>query len=135
VTAMIATNSIRVRYSVAATALAFAAALTVGSSPSQATGDSSPAAAHTCRGHVATIVGSLRADEIHGTPNRDIIVGLAGNDDIEGRGGNDLICGNRGADELEGERGNDHLIGGLGFDEAEGGLGADVCSAERTQSC
>lgn len=93
------------------------------------------AAAPTCAGRVATIVGNANANELEGTPGPDVIVGRGGNDDIEGRGGNDVICGNRGNDELEGDRGNDRLIGGRGHDEAEGGPGADVCLAEETEEC
>lgn len=93
------------------------------------------AAAPTCAGRTATIVGNASSNEIHGTAGPDVIVGRGGNDDIEGRGGNDLICGNRGNDELEGGRGNDRLVGGRGFDEAEGGRGRDVCFAEEKEGC
>jgi Ca2+-binding RTX toxin-like protein len=93
------------------------------------------AAAYTCHGRTATIVGSASSNEIDGTSGPDVIVGLGGNDDIEGHGGNDVICGGRGSDELEGDRGNDRLYGGRGYDKAEGGPGADVCKAEKTESC
>jgi Ca2+-binding RTX toxin-like protein len=93
------------------------------------------AAAPTCHGRTATIVGTAGSNEIHGTAGSDVILGRGGNDDIEGRGGNDVICGNRGHDELEGGRGNDRLYGGRGYDEAEGGPGRDVCRAEERESC
>jgi Ca2+-binding RTX toxin-like protein len=91
--------------------------------------------APTCAGHTATIVGTARGDEIHGTPGRDVIVGLGGGDDIEGRGGNDIICGGVGNDELEGDRGADRLYGGPGYDDAEGGPGHDICVAEQRETC
>ena len=72
-----------------------------------ATVPSQGAAAYTCNGRVATIVGNAGANELHGTSGSDVIVGLGGNDDIEGRAGNDVICGNRGNDEVEGDRGDD----------------------------
>jgi Ca2+-binding RTX toxin-like protein len=71
------------------------------------TAPSQGAAAHSCGGRVATIVGNASANEIHGTSGPDVIVGLGGNDDIEGRAGNDVICGNRGNDEVEGGPGRD----------------------------
>lgn len=69
------------------------------------------AAAPTCAGEPATIVGSSRADDLVGTRKRDVIVGLGGDDVIAGRGGDDLICGGAGADELRGGGGNDSLHG------------------------
>ena len=98
-------------------------------------GPSEGAAAPTCHGRVATIVGTAAANQIQGTSGPDVIVGRGGNDHIEGRGGNDFICGNLGRDVLEGQGGNDHLYGGLGFDTADGGRGTDVCVAERRESC
>ena len=98
-------------------------------------GPSAGSAAPTCHGLTATIVGNARANDIDGTPDRDVIVGRGGNDDIEGKGGNDVICGNRGADDLEGDRGNDRLYGGPGHDEAEGGPGSDLCRAEDVEGC
>lgn len=93
------------------------------------------AAAPTCRGHVATIVGTAGPNEIHGTRGADVIAGLSGNDDIEAGAGNDLVCGGRGNDEMEGKRGNDRLFGGRGFDKAEGDRGRDFCRAEIRESC
>ena len=71
------------------------------------------AAAVTCHGQRATIVGTAHGDVLNGTAGRDVIAGLGGNDTINGRGGNDVICGGRGADSLSGGRGNDKLYGGL----------------------
>ena len=97
------------------------------------------AAAVTCHGERATIVGDSRSQVLNGTPGRDVIAGLGGNDTINGRGGNDLICGGRGADKLKGGGGNDRLFGGLDQltlndegeeerigDELNGGPGDDV---------
>ncbi len=69
------------------------------------------AAAVTCRGVRATIVGTSGSDEIHGTPGRDVIAGLDGDDTIYAGGGNDLVCGGDGADRLFGGAGNDRLYG------------------------
>jgi Ca2+-binding RTX toxin-like protein len=98
-----------------------------------------------CDGIVATIVGTSGADELDGTPGRDIIHGRGGSDDIEGKGGNDVICGGGGNDDIEGDagsdrlfgqggnddiegdRGNDFLNGGKGHDELDGGAGTDRC--------
>ena len=95
----------------------------------------SGAAAPTCAGRTASIVGTAGPDRLHGSPGPDVIVGRGGHDHIEGRGGNDVVCGNLGDDELEGGRGNDRLYGGRGHDEAEGGPGSDVCRAEEVEHC
>ena len=69
------------------------------------------AAAPTCAGETATLVGTARADDLVGTRRRDVIVGGPGDDVISGRGGQDLICGGGDADELEGGPGDDSLRG------------------------
>jgi Ca2+-binding RTX toxin-like protein len=69
------------------------------------------AAAPTCAGEPATIVGTARGDDLVGTPGRDVIAGRDGDDVIDGRGGNDLICGGADADELSGGAGDDSLKG------------------------
>lgn len=122
-------RNLRISLTVALATFAAAASVGVATTPSEG------AAAYTCRGRVATIVGNASANELHGTPGPDVIVGLGGNDDIEGRAGNDVICGNRGNDEVEGDRGDDRLYGGLGYDEADGGPGVDVCFAEEREEC
>ncbi|PVG81388.1 hypothetical protein DDE18_18035 [Nocardioides gansuensis] len=71
------------------------------------------AAAPTCFGQKATIVGNAKANEIHGTPRRDVIAAGAGNDVIRGLDGDDLICGGEGADRISGGGGNDQLAGDL----------------------
>ncbi len=69
------------------------------------------AAAQTCAGEKATIVGTAKNDRINGTPGKDVIVGLGGDDRIDGNGGNDIICGGDGADVLLGGPGDDRLYG------------------------
>jgi Ca2+-binding RTX toxin-like protein len=73
----------------------------------------SQAAATTCHGHTATIVGTSGRDTIEGTPADDVIVGLGLRDHIDGNGGNDIICGGRGGDVVLGGPGDDQLFGGL----------------------
>lgn len=74
---------------------------------------SAQAAAVTCGGLKATIVGNDKANRITGTPKRDVIVARGGNDTIRGLGGNDVICGGDGADTILGGDGNDQLWGEL----------------------
>ncbi len=69
------------------------------------------AAAPTCAGLKATIVGNNKGNTINGTPRRDVIVARGGNDTIRGGGGNDVICGGDGADVIVGGEGNDRLYG------------------------
>jgi Ca2+-binding RTX toxin-like protein len=90
-----------------------------------------------CRGKLATIVGSTRADVIRGSRFRDVIAVLGGNDRILGLGAGDIACGGggsdrliggRGADLLLGQGGRDRLIGGKGRDTLIGGPGRDILS-------
>lgn len=92
------------------------------------------ASAHTCKGEVATIVGTDGDDELVGTSGRDVIVGLAGDDEIRGLRGDDLICagpgdddvrGGKGADEIHGQQGADTVRGQAGKDLIKGGGGPD----------
>ncbi len=71
------------------------------------------AAAPTCAGLKATIVGNNKANTITGTARRDVIVARGGNDTIRGAAGNDVICGGDGADTVFGGDGNDRLYGEL----------------------
>ena len=86
------------------------------------------AAAPTCKGIRATIVGTDGNDVRKGTARRDVIVGLAGNDRLSGLAGNDLICGGRGSDTLKGGAGNDRLSGQRGNDKLYGQKGDDKLS-------
>lgn len=69
------------------------------------------AAATTCAGVKATIVGTAKDDKIKGTDGKDVIAGLGGNDTIDGMGGEDIICGGEGADVLLGGPGDDKIYG------------------------
>ncbi|WP_322919715.1 calcium-binding protein [Nocardioides renjunii] len=69
------------------------------------------AAAETCAGIRATIVGNDKANTLTGTPRRDVIDGRGGNDTIRGVAGNDVICGGDGADSILGGEGNDRILG------------------------
>jgi Ca2+-binding RTX toxin-like protein len=83
------------------------------------------AAAPTCMGQRATIVGTGGVDTINGTAGADVIVGFAGADIIRGHGGNDKICGGAGADRIRGGAGRDRIRGGIGADRIRGGAGSD----------
>jgi len=85
-----------------------------------------PAAAPSCNGIRATIVGTEGNDVRNGTSRRDVIVGLAGNDRLSGLAGNDLICGGKGGDKLYGQKGRDKLSGNAGRDTLRGGAGKDI---------
>lgn len=83
------------------------------------------AAATSCGGEPATIIGTSGADVIVGTPGPDVIVGRGGNDIIRGRGGADIICGNKGRDRIYGGPGPDILYGNSGQDIVKGNSGED----------
>jgi CSLREA domain-containing protein len=84
------------------------------------------AAAATCKGKQATLVGTTGADTIRGTGRRDVIAALGGNDRISGLGGNDLICAAAGKDKVNGGKGKDKLLGQKGADTLKGGKGNDT---------
>jgi Ca2+-binding RTX toxin-like protein len=69
------------------------------------------AAAKTCAGEKATIVGNAKANKLRGTPQRDVIWAGGGNDRIAGLGGNDLICAGEGADRIAGGPDDDTIYG------------------------
>ncbi|KRF36512.1 calcium-binding protein [Nocardioides sp. Soil805] len=70
------------------------------------------AAAASCGGLKATIVGNAKANTINGTERRDVIAAGDGNDTIRGLGGNDVICGGDGADRISGGADDDAIDGG-----------------------
>jgi Ca2+-binding RTX toxin-like protein len=72
---------------------------------------SAHAAAPTCGGVKATIVGNNKGNTIVGTARRDVIVARGGNDTIRGVAGNDVICGGEGADTILGGDGDDRIYG------------------------
>jgi hypothetical protein len=86
-----------------------------------------PAAAPTCKGKPATIVGTQGNDVRKGTSGKDVIVGLGGNDTLSGLAGKDLICGGAGKDKLKGGPGSDTLLGQAGKDALKGGGAKDIC--------
>src|SRR5687767_2154429 len=73
------------------------------------------AAAPSCFGKKATIVGTNRdktqAVVLTGTAGNDVIIGLQGVDHIYGGGGDDVICAARGDDHIDGGPGNDRIRG------------------------
>lgn len=88
----------------------------------------------TCAGHVATIVGTWKADNIVGTDGDDVIVARGGDDIISSAGGDDIICSGPGHDTVDAGSGDDivyagggrdYIIGGPGNDWLIGGLGND----------
>ncbi|HEX7196368.1 MAG TPA: hypothetical protein VF364_05990, partial [Candidatus Limnocylindria bacterium] len=112
----------------------------------------------TCRGLVATIVGTPGDDALFGTTGPDVIVAFGGADRIVALSGRDLICagagrdyigagtaadrvfagpgpdrllGRGGPDLLRASRGNDVLKGGRGSDRLRGGRGFDRCKGGR----
>ncbi len=87
------------------------------------------AAAVSCAGERATVVGTPASDRLFGTAGRDVIAGLGGGDVIRGRGGHDLVCGGAGRDDLRGGSGPDLVRGGDGSDRLRGGRGADTVSS------
>lgn len=83
----------------------------------------------TCKGQVATIVGTNLPDAIVGTAGNDVIALLGGADQARAKAGNDLVCGGRGNDDLRGQTGKDKLFGEKGKDELNGGGGkGDLCN-------
>jgi len=85
-----------------------------------------PAAAATCRGKQATLVGTDESDSLSGTPGDDVIVTGGGRDRVRARGGEDVICLQGGRDRVRGSAGEDILIGGAGTDRLAGGGGDDA---------
>jgi Ca2+-binding RTX toxin-like protein len=80
------------------------------------------AAARTCFGQPATVVGTSGPDELAGTKGDDVIVALAGDDVIDAGPGDDLVCAGSGADRIDAGAGHDRLYGqGDRLDEDAGG--------------
>ena len=84
------------------------------------------AAAPTCFGKRATIVGQVGVERIDGTAGADVIVGLGGRQIISGGDGDDLICGRAGSDVIDGGAGDDRMSGGRGADFITGVDGDDL---------
>jgi Ca2+-binding RTX toxin-like protein len=90
-----------------------------------------------CKGQLATLVGTSGNDVLTGTSGKDVVVALGGNDRISTLGGNDVVCagagkdranGGGGKDRLLGQGGNDKLRGAAGKDNLRGGGGKDRCN-------
>lgn len=108
--------------------VAFLALLTLGAVPAAASGTATgtpESAAITCKGHLATIVGTRGADRIKGTPGPDVIAGRQGRDRIRSGGGADVVCAGPGWDHVYSGPGSDRLHGNGGRDIVSGGAGAD----------
>lgn len=92
------------------------------------------AATASCRGEIATIVGTNGPDRLTGTEGPDVIAALGGDDWVKGLDGDDLVCGGPGADKLIGGEGGDRLFGGTdayGEDPAGSFLRGDVLQGSR----
>jgi hypothetical protein len=83
------------------------------------------AAPPTCRGEVATVVGTEQAEVIVGTDGADVIVALGGADTVRSLGGADIVCTGDGEDRVHGGAGRDELAGGNADDTMQGGTGQD----------
>jgi Ca2+-binding RTX toxin-like protein len=80
----------------------------------------------TCRGVVATIVGTPGDDILNGTPEPDVIAAFGGDDTIRSGFGRDLICGAGGADLINGGSAADRIYAGTGPDSVYGAGGPDL---------
>jgi Ca2+-binding RTX toxin-like protein len=102
----------------------------------------SPQGLLSCKGKVATLVGTNGNDVLVGTPGEDVVVGLGGKDIIKTGNGNDTICAGSGSDRVRagnsakggfdlvlGEGGKDKLFGQGGRDRLRGGGGKDLIKA------
>lgn len=79
-----------------------------------------------CGIKAADIVGTEEGELIEGTKGDDVIVALGGDDQVVGRGGDDVICGGDGFDNaLDGGPGDDRISGGPGEDVLLGEAGRD----------
>lgn len=87
----------------------------------------------TCKGKLATIVGTDGNDVRTGSPGPDVIAGLGGNDTLSGLAGDDVICGGPGKDTLKGGKGKDTLLGQAGKDTLNGGGGQDFCKGGKSR--
>ncbi|UXN66806.1 hypothetical protein N8E89_19615 (plasmid) [Phyllobacterium sp. A18/5-2] len=84
---------------------------------------------------MASIVGTVASDNLHGTDENDHIWGLddsdimdgaAGNDRLDGGAGNDVLTSSSGYDELDGADGDDRFVLTGTGGAAHGGAGVDT---------
>jgi len=85
-----------------------------------------PWPAVSCRGEVATILGTEDDDALIGTEGNDVIVARGGDDSIWAGAGDDLICLGSGDDFANAGAGDDRVWGGDGDDFLMGRSGADA---------
>jgi len=92
------------------------------------TGGLSPTPWHTisCRGKIATILGTDGDDLLIGTDGDDVIVARGGDDSVWAGDGDDLVCLGEGDDFVNGGDGDDHIRAGDGDDFVMGHGGADT---------
>jgi Ca2+-binding RTX toxin-like protein len=74
------------------------------------------------------VLGTERADTIHGDDGRNVITGGSGADQLFAHGGRDVVKSGGGSDRASGQRGNDDVGGGKGKDQLDGGDGRDRCT-------
>jgi len=96
----------------------------LGDSPATPTADPWPAVS--CRGQVATVLGTPGDDVLIGTDGDDVIVARGGSDSVWAGDGDDLICSGDGDDFVSGGSGNDRVQGGDGNDILMGYEGDDI---------
>jgi Ca2+-binding RTX toxin-like protein len=83
------------------------------------------AAAFTCAGEPATIIGPQIGNVTHGTEGDDVILTFNRNDYIRAGGGNDLICSGAGNDTIDAHGGDDISYAEDGNDDVRSGPGSD----------
>jgi Ca2+-binding RTX toxin-like protein len=83
------------------------------------------AAAFTCAGEPATIIGPQLGNVTYGTEGDDVILTFGADDYIRAGDGDDLICSGPGRDTIEGHGGDDIVYGEDGSDDIRSGPGSD----------
>jgi RTX calcium-binding nonapeptide repeat (4 copies) len=79
-----------------------------------------------CRGRIATLVGTPKADRIKGSIGPDVIATRGGRDTIVAAAGDDVVCSGKGPDRIRTGRGADKVLGQQGRDRIRGGPGPDL---------
>ncbi|HET7326037.1 MAG TPA: calcium-binding protein, partial [Nocardioidaceae bacterium] len=117
---------------VEARAAAWSGALALAAVTSTAAAHAGPAADQVfrCGGERATLVGTVRSDELVGTAGRDVVVARGGDDFVRTGAGKDLVCAGDGFDNVRLGPGRDRALGGAGDDALDGGAGRDTLRGE-----
>ncbi|MCA2219101.1 calcium-binding protein [Jidongwangia harbinensis] len=89
------------------------------------TGTPARAAAFTCAGEPATIIGPQLGNVTHGTEGDDVILTFNARDYIRAGAGNDLICSGPGNDTIDAHEGDDIIYSEDGNDDIRSGPGSD----------